>query len=507
MYIETASDEGLLEVHSIDVGQGDATLIIGPEGETTLVDVGPNVEARDLVSEHIHRRMEARDDVDGLDNIVITHFDRDHCKGAKQMAKAHDVSDVYVPNPETYVSDANLTNTSTIENEAFADLDVEGELTVHSVDENAVEPSVGRPEENEDSFDIFADNNVKTSVLNPGPPGEEQDSSTDRPRNNESLAFSVEYDRPDRSGPNPTAVIASDAPALAATSNLSHVSYATGFHHGSETSIDALVQVDPRHVNFSCDDPPDTELTEYVAEEGKDMTATNVHGTTSFVTDGRNERVFTQRGQVFDGTQYDGMEIRGRTENIPSNPQPGFATEIPVGNPQPGRVMPSEVEMPDIDRLMFGEGEKLPPDAYIEGDLDLPDDTRDIDLYPEREERLDLDHGDDGFSINEESGKFKTWSKSSSGKHPLEVIDGVGPELAERLEDAGVTIDTTADSEELQKIDQIGPESAERIARQLNSRNEEVSTRVDPPTYADEESLEYPDEDEIESHERRRTRR
>lgn len=492
MHIDNASDDGLLEVHSIDVGQGDATLIIGPEGETTLVDVGPNVEARNLVSENIHRRMEARDDVDGLDNIVITHFDQDHVRGARQMAKAHEVSDVYVPNPETYLPDADPTKTSQIENEALADLDVAGEVTVHSVDTSGGEPSVGRPEEGKHCFDIFTDDNVETSVLNPKPPNKKQDGSTDRSRNSESLAFSIEYNRPEQPGSNPTAVIAGDAPALAAPDDLSDITYATGFHHGSKTSLNALEQVNPQHVNFSCDPPgntyglPHTEMTEEVAEEGMNMTATNVHGTTSFVTDGRTETILTQRAQVMDGTQYNGTEIRNRTKDISSNPQPGFATELPVGEPQPERVKPSEVEMPDIDPLIFEEGEKVPPDAYIEEDLDLPDDTRDIDLYPERQEQLDLDHDDDGFFINKEKGKFKTWSESSSSTHPLEEIPGIGPQLARRLDDAGVTIDTAASTEELQEIDGIGPESAENISKWLNNQNEEESTSVEPQTYADE---------------------
>jgi beta-lactamase superfamily II metal-dependent hydrolase/predicted flap endonuclease-1-like 5' DNA nuclease len=488
MDLENASDEGLLEVHSIDVGQGDATLIIGPEGETTLVDVGPTMEARDLVSENIHRRMEARDDVDGLDNIVITHFDRDHVRGASQVAQAHDVNDVYVPNPKTYVPDADQSNTSDIENEALADLDVAGDLTVHSVDTSGVEPSVGRSEEDEDSFNIFADNNINTSVLNPGPPTGEKKGATDR--NSGSLAFSIEYDQPDQSGPNPTAVIASDTSVLAAPEKLyggTKVSYTTGYEHGSESSLRALRQVDPRHVNFSVDPAkynyglPDEKMTEEVAKKDMNMTATSMNGTTSFVTDGKSATVLTQREQVIKGSQYNGTEIKDQIKDTSCNLDLGFADEIPTEEPQHERPKPSEVETPDVDRLIFEEGEKLSPDAHIDADVDVPENTRDAALDSEADN----------------VGNMPTWTGKSSSEHPLEELKDVGPKLAEKLDNAGITIDTTANPEELEKIDQIGPELAKKIADQLNSQNENESRSVEPQT--------FPDEDE--SHEQSRNRR
>ncbi len=36
---------GLLEIHQINVGQGQATLIIGPDGTTVLMDAGRNGQA------------------------------------------------------------------------------------------------------------------------------------------------------------------------------------------------------------------------------------------------------------------------------------------------------------------------------------------------------------------------------------------------------------------------------------------------------------------------------
>ena len=75
---------GVLEVTAIDVGQGDATLIVSPEGKTLLVDagglphwmhssfdIGEQVVSSYLWSRHIHQ----------LDTVAITHAHADHMGG------------------------------------------------------------------------------------------------------------------------------------------------------------------------------------------------------------------------------------------------------------------------------------------------------------------------------------------------------------------------------------------------------------------------------------------
>ncbi|MDP2342962.1 MAG: MBL fold metallo-hydrolase [Deltaproteobacteria bacterium] len=65
---------GQLEVFFIDVGQGDATLLIAPDGSTLLVDGGPP-EAVNTVRRFI-------DDTGGrLDRVAVTHTHADHLGG------------------------------------------------------------------------------------------------------------------------------------------------------------------------------------------------------------------------------------------------------------------------------------------------------------------------------------------------------------------------------------------------------------------------------------------
>lgn len=68
--------DGLLHVHVLDVGQGDAILVVTPEGRQVLVDGGP--EPRTTLAA-LGQRLPAGDR--SLDAVVVTHLDSDHAGG------------------------------------------------------------------------------------------------------------------------------------------------------------------------------------------------------------------------------------------------------------------------------------------------------------------------------------------------------------------------------------------------------------------------------------------
>ncbi len=74
-----------LRIYAIDVGQGDATLVIGPSGKTLLIDSGP-VESgrRDILPlmNALH--------IDALNWIVLTHYDADHIGGLSEVLQGED---------------------------------------------------------------------------------------------------------------------------------------------------------------------------------------------------------------------------------------------------------------------------------------------------------------------------------------------------------------------------------------------------------------------------------
>ncbi|WP_051353338.1 ComEC/Rec2 family competence protein [Thalassobacillus devorans] len=73
--IETASEERQLEVHFIDVEQGDSIFIKFPNGKTMLVDAGDR-KAGEKVVEYLKRA-----GVSTIDQVVATHPDIDHIGG------------------------------------------------------------------------------------------------------------------------------------------------------------------------------------------------------------------------------------------------------------------------------------------------------------------------------------------------------------------------------------------------------------------------------------------
>jgi competence protein ComEC len=73
---ESAEAEGELEIHHVDVGQADATLLVTPSGETILIDTGDwRNDGQDVID-----YLEAQD-VDRIDHLVATHAHADHIGG------------------------------------------------------------------------------------------------------------------------------------------------------------------------------------------------------------------------------------------------------------------------------------------------------------------------------------------------------------------------------------------------------------------------------------------
>lgn len=70
-----------LEVHFIDVGQGDAVLVRSPSGQTVLYDGG---RSRDTVLEYLQRV-----GVSSLDLVIASHPDADHIGGLAAAVRAY----------------------------------------------------------------------------------------------------------------------------------------------------------------------------------------------------------------------------------------------------------------------------------------------------------------------------------------------------------------------------------------------------------------------------------
>jgi competence protein ComEC len=72
----TTVANGILEMHYINVGQSVSTLIIGPTGETMLVDTGHFHDDGEYVLQYLQAH-----NIDRIDYMVVSHNDADHIGG------------------------------------------------------------------------------------------------------------------------------------------------------------------------------------------------------------------------------------------------------------------------------------------------------------------------------------------------------------------------------------------------------------------------------------------
>lgn len=76
----TAETNGTLSVYNLNVGQGAAALIVGPSGETMLVDSGDWRDEGQIVIDQLERL-----DIDRIDYLVTSHPDADHIGGHAEI--------------------------------------------------------------------------------------------------------------------------------------------------------------------------------------------------------------------------------------------------------------------------------------------------------------------------------------------------------------------------------------------------------------------------------------
>lgn len=87
-----AQADGLLHLYQLDVGQGDAILVVSPNGRRMLVDGGPDPRA---VLDGLGRHLPPWDR--RLDVVVLTHPDLDHVGGLPAVLERYDVGWVLDP--------------------------------------------------------------------------------------------------------------------------------------------------------------------------------------------------------------------------------------------------------------------------------------------------------------------------------------------------------------------------------------------------------------------------
>lgn len=87
----TSKTERDLEVRYIDVGQGDSTLVLLPDGKNMLIDAGTNSGAKSLVKELKSSGIEK------IDYLIATHPHEDHIGGMDNVINEFEIGKIYMP--------------------------------------------------------------------------------------------------------------------------------------------------------------------------------------------------------------------------------------------------------------------------------------------------------------------------------------------------------------------------------------------------------------------------
>ena len=88
-----------LKVHSVDVGQGDCTLVQLPDGKTMIIDGGENnASVKSAIVEYVAENFDAS--FKYFDYAILTHPDSDHCGSMDDVLAAYPARVSYRPNVE-----------------------------------------------------------------------------------------------------------------------------------------------------------------------------------------------------------------------------------------------------------------------------------------------------------------------------------------------------------------------------------------------------------------------
>ncbi len=297
---ETERPTGELELHHVDVGQADATLVVTPSGETILIDTGDWRDDGEAVIDYLERH-----DVERIDHLVATHAHADHIGGHAAVIEhleeeGEGVGAVY---------DSGVVHTSATYDRYLEAVEAY-EVTLFQVTEGDELP--------------LEDDDIDATVLNPP----EGDSGDDLHYN--SVALTVEFG-------DFAYLTTGDAERNAEArlledwgEDLAADVYQAG-HHGSSTSSTEpfLDAVEPQMaVISSAEDSqygyPHDEVLESFAERGTETYWTGVHGHVGVTTDGEEIAAESEREAPTDPAELRDHEPERET----IAPSPGGPTAI-----------------------------------------------------------------------------------------------------------------------------------------------------------------------------------
>ncbi len=84
-------DNGILKVNFMNVGEGDSTLVLFPNGESLLIDAGHKSDGKNI-SEFLKKN-----GVKKLNYVLATHPDKDHIGGLETILNDFEIGSIFAP--------------------------------------------------------------------------------------------------------------------------------------------------------------------------------------------------------------------------------------------------------------------------------------------------------------------------------------------------------------------------------------------------------------------------
>ncbi len=261
--VPPVDEAATMELHVIDIGQGDSLLVKTADG-FILIDTGDKINKY----EQALRTYLDKEGVKTLEYVIFTHMDSDHIGNAVAVLEGYEVKNIIMPN----LDESDIPTTNVFENMIAA---IEADETAQVI---AAMP--GRE---------YLLGGMKMTVL--GPLGDDYPSGD---RNNYSVCVRLDFGET-------SFLLTGDAEERAEKEMLARYTngeldcdFFKAGHHGANTSNTAafLAAITPKYVAVSCGEGnkylhPHTEALERFGEIGATVWRTDLDGDLVFVSDGK----------------------------------------------------------------------------------------------------------------------------------------------------------------------------------------------------------------------------
>jgi len=258
-----------LHIHTINVAQGDSTLIVTPRNKIILIDTGHAVHDGRHVINYLNEQ-----DIDRIDYLILTHPHWDHIGGFKQIINMYENNLNGIKN----IYHSGMThNTNTYETY---------NNTLQNFTGNKKIVSEG------DNLNI---DNISFNILNPI-----QGLNEDESINDNSIVIHIKYENTNIILPSDAEKYTENRLSKKYTQNLNSDIYKVG-HHGENTSTHTkfISKIDPDYAIISSAynsrfNHPDTPVLERLSNKNIKTYWTGIHGSIVKISDGQNWDIVPQ---------------------------------------------------------------------------------------------------------------------------------------------------------------------------------------------------------------------